>query len=518
MSEKDREQSKLLPPFSPSAPKNEPFTGLSTENMPYPLSLFHYKKNEDEIYRGLRVIRRVYSEFGAILQKPKKLPLGIPDLSQGLAKKQDNLNLVSLKDFAKEKLTLMVYQGDLCEFSSPCWNRLNAQESRVILHRLFSENHLDFCMTRHEYQEIYELLLIDSTIQQQEEFPSTLHKLNLNDGTLDLETMEFYPHCPEDGFFHYLDIFYDELIHATDGPVFEQFVEDISAGNPDIRRQLLELIGLAITGYEAKVFYALLGPSNSGKTQFSRFLVELLGHDQVVNISGIQELGSKFAMANIEDKRICLCPDLPDAPLPAAAIGTIKQAVGNDSIKIEAKYKNPKTIYKKPLYIFVGNHPIRIPNMSNEEALLNRMVIIPFAAAVPEERRKEQLYQQLLLEAPYIVSQAIDAYRDLMENNFSVTRTQIPPEYQTEDSRKSVVFITDFIRNCCILDDDAETATNELFLAYQENCIAEGQEILNQTEFSRTFSGIIRSMPSVSPIKRTNGQDSRGYRGIRLTD
>lgn len=146
------------------------------------------------------------------------------------------------------------------------------------------------------------------------------------------------------------------------------------------------------------------------------------------------------------------------------------------------------------------------------------MVIIPFAAAVPEERRKEQLYQQLLLEAPYIVSQAIDAYRDLMENNFSVTRTQIPPEYQTADSRKSVVFITDFIRNCCILDDDAETATNELFLAYQENCIAEGQEILNQTEFSRTFSGIIRSMPSVSPIKRTNGQDSRGYRGIRLTD
>ena len=71
MSEKDREQSKLLPPFSPSAPKNEPFTGLSTENMPYPLSLFHYKKNEDEIYRGLRVIRRVYSEFGAILQSPK---------------------------------------------------------------------------------------------------------------------------------------------------------------------------------------------------------------------------------------------------------------------------------------------------------------------------------------------------------------------------------------------------------------------------------------------------------------
>ena len=81
MSEKDREQSKLLPPFSPSAPKNEPFTGLSTENMPYSLSLFHYKKNEEEIYRGLRVIRMVYSEFGAILQKPKKLPLGIPDQS-----------------------------------------------------------------------------------------------------------------------------------------------------------------------------------------------------------------------------------------------------------------------------------------------------------------------------------------------------------------------------------------------------------------------------------------------------
>ena len=76
----------------------------------------------------------------------------------------------------------------------------------------------------------------------------------------------------------------------------------------------------------------------------------------------------------------------------------------------------------------------------------------------------------------------------------------------------------DYDRLKDFLDEDAETATNELFLAYQENCIAEGQEILNRTEFSRTFSGIIRSMPSVSPIKRTNGQDSRGYRGIRLTD
>ena len=448
----------------------------------------------------------------------KSVFVPVPDLSQGLGKKQDNLNLVSLENFAAANLRLMVYQGELCEFSPPCWKRLSSRECNVRLRSLFHAHNLDFCITGREYKEIYQLLLSNPSMQQETEFPPTLHKLNLVDGTLDLKDFSFYSHDPKDGFFSYLNISRDELLQANTGPVFEQFVQDISNRNPDIRQQLLELIALAIVGYEAKVFYALLEPSNSGKTQFSRFLVELLGHEQVVNISGIQELGSKFAMANIEDKRLCLCPDLPDAPLPAAAIGTMKQAVGNDSIKIEAKYKNPKTIYKKPLYIFVGNHPIRVPNMSNEEALLNRMVIIPFAAAVPKEQRTENLYKALLAEAPYIVSQAIKAYRNLVLNHFSVTRTQVPPEYQPEDSRKSATFVTDFIQGYCILDEAAEISTNQFFQAYQARCHTEGEDPLSKIEFSRLCSEILQRYPSVVPLKRLHGQDLRGYRGIRLTE
>lgn len=84
--------------------------------------------------------------------------------------------------------------------------------------------------------------------------------------------------------------------------------------------------------------------------------------------------------------------DLPDSPLPSVAVGVIKQVVGDDPIKIEAKYKDSRTIYRKPLLLFAGNHPIRISGITREDAFLNRMVVIPFLHPVPTEDMQPKLY------------------------------------------------------------------------------------------------------------------------------
>src|SRR5699024_9520922 len=113
-------------------------------------------------------------------------------------------------------------------------------------------------------------------------------------------------------------------------------------------------------GYEAKVFYVLLGESGTGKTQFGRFLEELLGRKNVESLSGVHDFTNRFTTSALEGKLLATCLDLPDEPLPFIAVGIIKQFVGDDPIKVEAKYKNSHTIYHKPLLLFAGNHPIRI--------------------------------------------------------------------------------------------------------------------------------------------------------------
>ena len=80
---------------------------------------------------------------------------------------------------------------------------------------------------------------------------------------------------------------------------------------------------------------------------------------------------------------------------------SLKQFVGDDPIKVEQKYKDSRTIYQKPLLLFAGNHPIRISNITQEQALFNRMVVIPFQNPVAPAQMRQQLYKSLLEEAPY---------------------------------------------------------------------------------------------------------------------
>ena len=211
------------------------------------------------------------------------------------------------------------------------------------------------------------------------------------------------------------------------------------------------------------------------------------------------------------------CLDLPDEPLPFIAVGIIKQFVGDDPIKVEAKYKNSHTIYHKPLLLFAGNHPIRIPNISKEQALLNRMVVIPFSNPVPVQEQTPKLYELLLKDAPYIVAQAIQAYRQLYQRNFAVTRVPLPDEYAPQDGREGYQAVTQFVSDCCLFQADREIATKSLYLAYQNYADKNSLATISQIEFARKLSDYLQTRPGVTSCKRVrNG--ARGYQGIGLRD
>lgn len=70
------------------------------------------------------------------------------------------------------------------------------------------------------------------------------------------------------------------------------------------------------------------------------------------------------------------------------------------------------TILGKPLLLFAENHPI------------------------PKADMKQEFYKDLLEEAPYIVREALDEYRELEQNNFQLARSELPPEFMACDSRE----------------------------------------------------------------------------------
>ena len=420
-------------------------------------------------------------------------------------------DLVKLARYVKQKQCLMVQDGTLCIFEGPCWRRLTENQGKSKILEALSINGLDDCLVDSDCRAIYRRLLIDPHLQKEDVPIPSFWRLNLRDGTLDLRTKTFGPHIPGDYFFRYLDISMADIEHSRQGPTFEMFVDNLSNGNKEVRRQLLELTALTILHYPIKHFFVLLGPSNTGKTQFGRFLEELVGRDDVASLQGMDDLKNRFTTSTFVNKLLVTCLDLPDNVLPRQAVGSIKQLAGDDSMKSEPKKINGFPFYDKPLLLCAGNHPIRISHMVEEQALLNRMVVIPFLNPVPEEAAQQQLYQALLSEAPYIVREALIAFQYLADRNFQVTRAEIPEEYQPHEGRSDYQAITAFIQECCIFDSDSMVSTQQL---YQQFSSWSGIRIPLIT-FSRNLSEVFAQDTSITPVKRAeNGQ--RGYRGIRL--
>jgi len=434
-----------------------------------------------------------------------------PDISQGLGKRKGKRDLVILERFVADNLPLMVYHGKLHIYDPPRWRMLDSQQAMAKIRAVLEPND---CLTERDYKEILDSLLVNPRLQVEEELHPPENKLNLLDGTYDLTSQQFLPHDPQDHFFTYINARFRDADHCS-GNTFESFIENISNGDPNIRTQLLELVALTILGKQVKHFFVLLGPSNTGKTQFGRFLEELIGRENVECIRDVKDFSGRWTTGSLEGKMLATCLDLPDGPMPLSAVGIIKQFVGDDPIKGERKYKDSFTFYRKPLLLFAGNYPIRIPQIDREQALLNRMVIIPFQNPVAGCDMKQELYKDLLDEAPYIIIQALNAYRALEDRNFQVTRAAIPEELAPQDSRASYHSVSQFLAHFCVAQPGAEVATSDLYNAYKsynDSCFDE----LSYTDFARQLGEQLSRWPGVKPVKRVSGQERRGYQGIQL--
>ena len=440
--------------------------------------------------------------------KPK-----IPDISKGLGQRKDRMDLVALQKFVAQSQRFMLLNGQVCAYQPPCWKKLDDLNTERYIRRLIEEYGQGHCLTQREYTTIRKGLQGDPTVKSfAGELDPAPDKINFLDGTFDTKARRFLPHDPRDNFFSAINVTFEDISHCS-GKVFERFVSHISGGDKGVREQLLQLVALTILRKPLKHFFVLVGPSDTGKTQFGRFLEELVGEEQTMCVRDLHDYGDRWTIGSLEGKILALCLDLPDSVLPPRAVGLVKQLVGDDAIKAERKYENAHTYHSKPLLLMAGNHPLRIPKIDRETALLNRMVTICFQNPVKESEMRQGLHKDLLDEAPYIVGEAIEAYYRLEQNNFKLTRVPLPEEYAPQDARSGYRSIERFLAECCDFEPEAEVTTQTLFEAY---CGYEDAVQISWIDFSRTLKEQLDQNPQVSALKRVSGREQRGYRGIRL--
>ena len=362
----------------------------------------------------------------------------------------------------------------------------------------------------HGLNDLYKKVLIQPSIQRDikdVQMPPSL--IPCRDGVFDLETMRPRNVRPDDYFFSCCDVPVDEIGEGS-GKHFENFLAFVGEGNPVIRQQILEMIGVIISGYMPKKFFLLLGPRDTGKSQIMNLLRNLIGDQCTQSISDPNELSGPWMSGSLIGKRLCYCPDAARVTFSQKSAAALKQLTGDDLIQANIKYKQPLTFRNEAKIVFVSNYPLMIPR---DEAVESRILTIPFSVSIPKERQIPHFSELLYRERGYIVGAAIEALKDLADRHFQFTRADSVTQVPTCAFGGSIMEqIARFVEERCQLDPDGKEYSDTLYQAFCAFSEGNGGSSVSREVFSRTLNSIVEGLESLHTSRQ------RGYRGIRLRD
>lgn len=211
-----------------------------------------------------------------------------------------------------------------------------------------------------------------STYMDRERFDEHPELICLNNGILNIWTMEFFEHTPDYKFLIKVPVNYDPKQEA---PVFDRFIESIIPVQTD-RDALVEFIGYCL--YRDLPYhksFALVGKGSNGKSTFLALLKSLLGADNTSCIS-LQELETgTYSLSALYGKLTNIYPDLSSKAMTQT--GRFKAITGGDMISTNVKYRDYMTATYTAKMVFSCNE---IPKSTNDDtdAYFRRWRVITF--------------------------------------------------------------------------------------------------------------------------------------------
>lgn len=305
------------------------------------------------------------------------------------------------------------------------------------------------CQKTKDINEVLGLLYTDLKFVSMDKLNSDENLINFKNGVLHLDTMELTPHSPEYLITIRIPCNYYKEVSIPEHRYFDNFMDDLTESNEDLKQLLLEVMGVVISnvyGFRMKQAVFQIGEGNTGKSRLKVLLNGLLGKDNCSSID-LKMLEDKFEIVNLYNKRLVGTNDL--SYMTISSLDIFKQACGGDNISMRYKFGGTFDALFKGVLWFCGN---KLPVFGGDKGswVYDRMIVIYCNNVIPKEKRDKFLDKHLLSESDYIISQCIKALKKVIDNGY---------EYDIPD-------ICKLAKNQYVIDNDS-------FLSFYEECIVE---------------------------------------------
>lgn len=329
--------------------------------------------------------------------------------------------------------------------------------------------------------------------------------LNVQNGTLDLRTGTIRSHRRQDLITKLAPVEYSP---SAPCPQWEAFLQRIMGGQDELIRFLQRALGYALTGsIVEQALFILYGTGANGKSTLLEVIRSLLGdYAQQADFTA-------FLMHDREGPRNDLAALKGARFVSASEVGrgrhldevVVKQLTGGDMIKARFLYQEAFEFRPQFKLFLATNHKPII--RGTENAIWRRPRLIPFTVTIPEAEQDKYLLDKLRTELPGILCWAVEGCLLWQKHGLD---TPAVVRSATTAYRDEMDLLGEFFNDCCIISDQAETASKTLYEEYERWCQKNGERPLGKNAFGTRLAE--RGFGKI----RIGSSQARGWSGIGL--
>lgn len=282
--------------------------------------------------------------------------------------------------------------------------------------------------------------------------------INLQNGVLDLRTMELLPHSPTFYSTIQIPVKYDP---SAECPRFRRFVQEIMNGDEELCNVIQEVYGYCLTdSTQAEKAILLYGRGSNGKSVLAKTFKLLVG-DENISAASLSDFNSPFGMESMVNKKINLSAE--NELKGKLNSEYLKAAISGDVVNIHRKYeKDLRTALSCKIILLMNS----LPEVSDTTyGFFRKILIIPFTKTFTEKERDIDLISKLEKEGSGILTYALEGLQRLQKNRYQFSHSKAVDEvmrvYQISQN-PTIDFFEDTYEYC----DGASVLRKEIYEDY----------------------------------------------------
>jgi putative DNA primase/helicase len=332
--------------------------------------------------------------------------------------------------------------------------------------------------------------------------------LNVQNGTLDLETGKLRPHAKED--------FITKISRATFNPkaASKRWAAALQTSLPDpvVRDYVQRFLGYCLTGdVGERIVVMFVGKGRNGKSLIARVVQELMGPYATTLASTVLMSSDKeqhpTEVADLFGARLAVMSEIKRGR--AIDEEKFKRLSGNDELKARRMREDFWAFSPTHKSLFLVNHR---PHVGRDPAVWDRVAIVEFNVRIPDGKVDPKLLQKLRAEETGILAWLVEGYRKYKRVGLTPPKAvqAATAEYQASEDR-----LKEFFDDECAFDVGQTATTANIVKRIVKWCLAQNVRPPSKNELAER----LRDLNCISgkvPLDGDTHNLARGWRGIGL--